>query len=88
MAMAGTGKPATPVSERTVVADQGLNSVAFSGDSAAVKNFTLIAGRYFIDAYAQYDALNDPNGAGNCFFSGLPRQLADGEPCHPGRPAQ
>ncbi len=78
VAMAGTGQPATPGSDRTVVADQGLNSVAFSGDSAAVKNFTLIAGQYFIDANAQYDALNDPNGAGNCFFSGYLDNLQTG----------
>jgi hypothetical protein len=86
VAMAGTSQLAVGA-DGTIVAKQAVDSVAFSGDTAAVKIFTLIAGRYFIDAYAQYDALNDPNGAGNCLFSGYLDDMQTGSHAALGGPA-
>ncbi len=65
-----------PASTATPSATAGGQS--FSGHAGVVETFSLPAGSYVIDVYAQYDPTYDASGSGQCFFSGAFDNLTTG----------
>jgi hypothetical protein len=59
-------------------AAKGQVAEFFKGSGAALYNFTLQAGRYDIQIYAQYTPVNDVSGSGECSFDGYLDNLTTG----------